>query len=546
MAGTGSGGGTSFESMSHEQMLAWLDQANSGEVQAAATRLAAAAKEIRKIAEELKVRPQWVEWKGEGADAFRAWANDLANSTHRLGDFSENSAKWLSEASNAIATAQVSIPRDTKSAHANLVAATAAHNDPDAAAIRTKSAAELAALKADQEKVRLEAAAQMRKLGQSYEHSATQMNALPRPKFPPPPAVIAPPPGMHGRDSSGYVSRPTGSGSGTGHLSMSKTGELHANPPGSSPHPGLTAAGTPETSSSNTGFPGHMPSPADLDHHVSTDSVGTVPDSVAHPHIVTTGVPSGVGNPDGLSQTHAPIITPALHGSVRNPTGFERAGRVGPGAVARPNTDRVGPEGRGSGHLGPGRTPIGRTPQVPGKPLPGQPEPATGRTAGGVAGGRPVTPPVSRSSAALPRGTVVGAEQATAKGRNQAATGTTGPLRQNVGGTGQQAGSRRSVFAYGKAVGSESPQPSRGTARRPVSGPAGGATSAGAPVRGGVAGGTPAGRANEGRSGGGSETRRAATPSAAPMNTTGRRSGRKRDREKERSDERRAVPPVAD
>ncbi len=73
-------------------MLAWLDQANAGTVQAAATRLTAAAKEIRKIAEELKVRPQWVEWKGEGADAFRAWTGDLANSTLRLGDFSADSA----------------------------------------------------------------------------------------------------------------------------------------------------------------------------------------------------------------------------------------------------------------------------------------------------------------------------------------------------------------------------------------------------------------------------------------------------------------------
>ncbi|MGW4750713.1 translation initiation factor IF-2, partial [Streptomyces sp. NPDC004290] len=163
MAGKGSGGGTSFEGISHEQMLAWLDQANSGEVQAAAGRLTAAAEEIRKIAEELKVRPQWVAWKGEGADAFRAWANDLANSTFRLGDFSEDAAKWLGEASGAIATAQASIPRDTKGAQANLDAAIAAHNDPDSAAVRAKSASELAALKADQEKVRLEAAAQMRK-----------------------------------------------------------------------------------------------------------------------------------------------------------------------------------------------------------------------------------------------------------------------------------------------------------------------------------------------------------------------------------------------
>ena len=173
-------------------MLAWLDQANSGTVQGAADRLAAAAKEIRAIAEDLKVRPQWVEWKGAGADAFRTWSADLANATLRLGDFSEGSATWLGHASNAIASAQASIPRDAGSAQANLDAARSAHNDPDASAIARKSASELAALEADKEKVRQEAVAQMRKLGQAYEQASTQMNGLERPKFPPPPQAIAP------------------------------------------------------------------------------------------------------------------------------------------------------------------------------------------------------------------------------------------------------------------------------------------------------------------------------------------------------------------
>ncbi|MGJ3559813.1 hypothetical protein ACR6C2_18285 [Streptomyces sp. INA 01156] len=178
--------------MSHEQMLAWLDQANAGTVQAAADRLVAAAEEIRKIAEELKVRPQWVEWKGKGADAFRTWSGDLANSTLRLGDFSEDAAKWLAETSGAIAQAQVAIPRDAESAQANLDAARAARNDPDAAAVGAKSASELEALAANKEKVRQQAAAQMRKLGQTYTWSATQLNALERPKFPPPPKAFVP------------------------------------------------------------------------------------------------------------------------------------------------------------------------------------------------------------------------------------------------------------------------------------------------------------------------------------------------------------------
>ncbi|MYS43346.1 hypothetical protein GTY23_19310 [Streptomyces sp. SID5998] len=53
-----------------------------------------------------------------------------------------------------LAMTQASTSQDIKGAQANLDAATAAHNDPDAAAIRVKSASELAALKANQKKAR--------------------------------------------------------------------------------------------------------------------------------------------------------------------------------------------------------------------------------------------------------------------------------------------------------------------------------------------------------------------------------------------------------
>lgn len=207
----GSGGGTPFEGMSHEQMLAWLDQADSGTVQAAAEKLVSAAEEIRKIAEELRIRPQWVEWKGQGADAFRTWAGDLANSALRLADFSGDSGKWLSQASSAIATAQASIPRDLSSASANLAAAQAHHNAPDADAVAAKSAAELAAVKAHKEKVRQEAVAEMRKLAQAYDLSATQLDGLERPKFPPPPKAIVPSKPRHD-DAGQSLARP-GTGS---------------------------------------------------------------------------------------------------------------------------------------------------------------------------------------------------------------------------------------------------------------------------------------------------------------------------------------------
>jgi hypothetical protein len=73
-----------FANMSHEEMLAALDQASPGAVQAGAERLLAAAKAVGKAAAELKTRPQYVEWKGDGADSFRAWGGDLANATLRI------------------------------------------------------------------------------------------------------------------------------------------------------------------------------------------------------------------------------------------------------------------------------------------------------------------------------------------------------------------------------------------------------------------------------------------------------------------------------
>jgi uncharacterized protein YukE len=550
MAGRGSGGGTPFESMSHEQMLAWLDQANAGEVQAAADRLKAAAKEIRKIAEELKIRPQWVAWKGEGAEAFRAWANDLANSTHRLGDFSEDAAKWLGQASNAIATAQASIPRDTKGAQANLAAAVAAHNDPDAAAIRAKSASELADLKADREKVRLEAAAQMRKLGQSYKLSATQMDGLERPKFPPPPETIAPPPDSHGRDVSSYISNPHGRGTGD---QVSPSVESSPDPrhamQDSASHSKVTDAQPKGSPSHDLGqreriLPATAP-PA----HTSIDSVGTMPEAT-RPQTDAAGLPHA-GKADGTASAQPPgTVPPAFRGSRGLPTAAGQSGRVasGQGVPGRPPTGRVGPETGTIGQTGTGRAAaMGRVPHMPGQASPVPPESPSGRAAsGGVVGGRPVTPPAGRPSSAIPRGTVMGAEGTTAGGRTQGVVGGAGQVRQTTGGTGQRPGGGRSASTYGgKVVGGGSPQPGRDAARRTEPGTSGGPTSTGAHVRGGVAGGTPAaGRKDERR--GDAASRTAGTTSSARVSGTGKRSGRRRDGETTRQDSRRTSPPTTD
>ena len=429
----GPAGGTPFEDMSHEQMLAWLDQANSGTVQAAADRLTAAAKEIRAIAEDLKIRPQYVEWKGEGAQAFRTWAGDLANSTLRLGDFSEDAAKWLGQASGAIATAQASIPRDMPGAKANLAAANSAHNDPDAAAVSAKSRSELAALTADREKVRLEAATQMRKLGQTYQVSATQMGKLERPKFPPPPEAFVPPVGYR-RDAMEAVARPGISGQVT-------------SPSGNAEIPHTRSVAPDPRHSSGVPSPEHRPQlNVDQPTRMGIDSVGTLPPHTQSPH----GVPDALPSPDQLKGGPTP-----------------QTGTAPPAFGPPVNTP-----------VGQGRSPVmGRTPFQPGQGTTANPVGmARGGTGSGngVVGGRPV-PQAPGRSMGIPRGTIVGGEGMPTRGPMGPAAGSTNPVGQAMGQQGQTPGRR--VSNGGVIGGRPLPNEGAGTARPQQPGRAGAAVS---------------------------------------------------------------------
>ncbi|MFD7337126.1 translation initiation factor IF-2 [Streptomyces violascens] len=488
-------GSTPFEGMNHEAMLAWLDQANSGTVRGAADRLAAAAKEIRKIADDLKVRPQWVEWKGEGADAFRAWSADLANATLRLGDFSEGSSTWLGHASDAIASAQAAIPRDKAGAQGNLDAARAAHNDPDAAAISRKSAGELAALEADKEKVRQEAVAQMRKLGQAYQQSATQMNGLERPKFPPLPKAVAPPPGSISVDSGEAEARSGGPGRGA--VSSRTISASH-------PAQGRDAVSAVRDPNQFSGVTSPAPSalvdigqPARMD----VDSVTSLPPATQVPG-ATDSMPRPVGRADGGVMPGVGVVPPVFGAERSVPSGRTVAGGRS-----------SGPLGQGSSGLNPGRVPAGDA---------------------GIAGGRPTPTLPGRPAGASPGSTVVGAEGTGGRGSMGPATGS--------GAAGQTAGrpagvpGYRSPAANGGVIGGRAQQGARVGARPSASAGAGA-------ERGGISGGTPIGRAGGARNG--------ATSRESQSARSGRESGRTErpgylteDEATWQQGARRVVPPV--
>ncbi len=505
-------GGNPFEDMSHERMLQWLDQANSGTVQAAADRLAKAAEEIHKIAEELKIRPQWVEWKGEGANAFRTWTADLANSTLRLGDFSESSAKWLAQASNAIARAQAAIPRDAGAAESNRVAAASAPNDPDADTISTKSTAELAALAENKEKVRREAAAEMTKLGQAYEFSAVQLNALERPKFPPPPEAVLPPESASRRDSPIQV-RPN-----TFVQGVSSGGE-------SAP---LDSAGARET-------PNNAP-----------DSVRR--SSESHPHGRVT--PSEHAPPTRMGIDSVETLLPDKPtglGSSPAPTGRVDGSATAPQSNFVPPVPGVGPNVVPKNPAAQGPSGVtGRVPQVPGS-VPSSPNPARAPGGTGVIGGRPVAPPPGGPTGAIHRGTVVGAHGATGRvsGGPTAGPTTTGRI---VGQQGQMLGRNLPPSTSG-VIGGTPQRTGRGVLGAP--GPSGagtaglGANASNTP-RGGVVGGTSSGaRPGENR-GKNARPVAQANPSAG---TGGRGIAPRRsttDKEPQRQGNGRSVPPVID
>lgn len=518
-----SSGGTFFDGMSHEQMLAWLDQANSGVVSGAASRLKKAAEEIQDIADELKVRPQWVAWKGEGADAFRTWAADLANATLRLSDFSKDSGAWLMTASDAISLAQSSIPRDLPSATANLAAANSAHNDPDAAGIASKSSAELAALAADREKVRLEAASQMTKLAQSYSWSATQLNSLERPKLPPPPEAFVPSGGAVVEDTRD-LTRSGGStnvSTAAGTVSASSAGQ-----------PGGGDGSVRNVSKVSTVQP-HV-SGETLPVRTSIDSIDTLPTQTP---VETSRGPvdpgqAKIATPPGSS---LPLFGGGQSLPVTNPTAQGRA--LGPGRVPAP---QFGQE-RGSA------TPLGRVPSV------------SGGSGNGIIGGRPVLPSEGRPSGAIPRGMVVG-------GEGTAARTPMGPMGQTPGMTnsvGRAAGTPSTALggrpvspsggivgghptANARAVGGGPVQQSgRAGTRVPGSGAVGpGGTSPRNAITGGVAAG---GRSDEGHGAAGPTSRPSqAASSTHTRNGSSRPYGVTEDEETWRRNHRPTVPPVVD
>ncbi|MFF8840639.1 WXG100 family type VII secretion target [Streptomyces sp. NPDC015130] len=436
--------------MSHQQMLAWLDEASSYYVGDAAARLKSVAGQLERIAADLRTAMQRMDWEGEAEKAFAEWANSVANSTKGLADYSEAGAKWMQENSSAIASAQSAMPRYTshESAKANLEAALKYRNDPDSRTIATNARSqmaaseELAAIEAKEKANKEAAAAEMERLSSAYQWSSFNMKGAVPPTFPPPPGAFVPAQdGTVGGESS-YVgsssqrdrgSTGTGSDTGTSHTRTQPDGRT-------TPDSTVTPPTSDPTRPPNEVRPGDRPDvpiqvkpdvpPADL----NIDRVETLP-----PQTQTTPTPPTQGTPPPITKDGGtpPFVT-------TNMPPF--TGKGGPGPLT--------PTPPISGGNGNPRGPVTGGPRTFG--------PNVARE--GISGGRQVQSTHGRPATGIPRSTVIGTEQGARNGTGMGRGPMGGGMGSSLGGgmgAGQNGvtGGRRLAGETGGVVGGKAQRP---------------------------------------------------------------------------------------
>ncbi|WP_329623183.1 WXG100 family type VII secretion target [Streptomyces sp. NBC_01255] len=441
--------------MSHQQMLAWLDEASSFYVGDAATRLKSVSTQLEEIAAELKASMDRMDWEGEAEKAFAEWAANVANSIKGLADYSERGAVWMADNSSAIASAQSAMPRYTSHASAkeNLEAALKYRNDPDSRTIagntRSQMAAseELDAIKAKEEANREAAAAEMERLSSAYSWSSSNMRNNVPPTFPPPPGAFVPPDSGTSRwgerERSQYPtsdSRTTGTDTRTGTDSGRTQPDSRTTP---------DSPVTPPT--------GDRPSPTDV---VKPGDRPDVPTDVRPPDVKPdVPVDLGIDNVDTL-----PPQTPTTTGpgpTQNTPPPITKDGGTPPYVTTGmpPFPSKSGPG------------PLTSTPPISGGgngnprgPVPGSQRTGLGVPREGISGGRQVQSTHGRPATGIPRSTVIGTEQG---GRNSTGMGR-GPMGGGMGspmgggtGAGQNgiSGGRRLAGETGGVVGGKAQRP---------------------------------------------------------------------------------------
>ncbi len=452
--GTPQPGRTDFESMTHEQLAALLESASSAGASQLATKLAKASSTITKIGDDLMTYVKGLEWQGEGGDAFRDWGGQSAAATLRLGQYAEVASRWMATVAQAVAEAKAAMPATSETAQAKADLADArkafattqepgARNDPDARKLAQTAQSDAAAAQQRMEAARAEAIQQLRKLAQTYEYSAQQVNGVEPPTFSPPAEHLEAP---QWRRPDAYLSA----------SSPPQTGSTASDPSYEPPIEGRASHARRASGAEALAGTEPVTSPREADQSVHSRPVAMNIDAATlapqTPHASnTTAVPpaAGVFRPESSLPTLPVPPAPATSG---------RAGLQTPVPVSPPPGSSAARgqylPGQGLGQGGTGG--LGGTTRTP---------------SAGIVGGRPVAPGPNAMKPGMPRGTVIGAESAHGRiGQSQTPMGRVGSPGVATGGsavTGQSglAGGRRLTSESGGAVGSRPLQPGRGGIR---------------------------------------------------------------------------------
>ncbi|MCA1222919.1 WXG100 family type VII secretion target [Streptomyces sp. 8L] len=427
---SGHGGGrliaakTDFESMSHEQMHALLQSADIHAAGNLSAKLAAIHKTVETIGNHLKAHVMGLTWEGKGGDAFREWGNQTANATLKLSAYADAASKQMNEVSQAIVEAHANMPdlSRTTGPQADLHKATQAMKHSDSPAL------DMTAIRANSriEATRSDAAATMQKLATTYVDRGGQINALKPPTFPPPASQL----GKTWQDTEAHRTV-SGEEGGLRNSSVSGGTDTHGSRADSRSVSGSLRA-------SKTSIVGLSNSPASGGAHSISQQTPFAPDT----HMEVDSAGSSLAGPS--SSVSAP--PPAHHSSQQ---GF--ATSVPPAFGGRPS---------GVPYAGSGGGPFGRQLPLSGGPLPRVTgNEVTGERVSlpresGIVGGKPVESPNGRVPARLPRGMVVGGEQAPNGTGNRPPLGGRGSSGLHMGSEGQTAAGRNGLVG-GRRLASE-------------------------------------------------------------------------------------------
>jgi uncharacterized protein YukE len=374
--------------MTHQQLIALLASADPSGASTLATKLAKAASTITKIGEDIRAHVTGLPWHGEGGDAFRDWGSQTASATLRLGQYSEVASRWMEQVSQAITEAKAAMPPLSETtqaqgalreAESSLATATDPdnRNDPDARTLARSAESDATAAQGRIDAARGEAALRLRKLAQTYEFSAQQVNSVTPPTFPPPAMYMGGDwidPDRHRALPGSGADGPAPTGAGPGASSNVSSAIASAEVAQPARHSNEVSSGFGRR---------EMPTRMELDSLAPVTSAPPAPTSPLPPAETPTSRPDLTGTPPSPRP-------PAPDRKTVTPSTPPVTGRPGTGGPRPPSLPGQTPQNAGT----PGRLPRDN----------------------GITGGRPVPPAASGPAKGLPRGTVVGVEGTTPRG----------------------------------------------------------------------------------------------------------------------------------